>query len=110
MHKQTAERIERLRSRASIAEASLSDLKEQLAANQDEWVNAQLKLAEGTLTDVEAFFIGTLKREEHPPRTLAQEAYILNHAEYHLEKVVLPQIKAIKDMVTKFGPSVRTFG
>jgi hypothetical protein len=110
MHKETAERVDRLRLRASKAEASLSKLKEQLAENEDEWVNAQLNLAGNFLTDVEAFFIGPLEKQEGFLRTVTQEAYILSNAEYVLEKVVIPQINLIGDAVTKYGPNLRAIG
>lgn len=76
MHKETIEQIARLRSRTAESETSYNKLKEQLAANDNECTTSQLRLGTNFLSDVEGFFIRTVQKEETPPRTVAQEAYI----------------------------------
>jgi hypothetical protein len=44
------------------------------------------------------------------PRTLAEESRVLDHAEFVLERIAAPQLKAIQDMVAKFGPKILSVG
>jgi hypothetical protein len=110
MHTETNERMERIRSDVRAGQAALSDLKTQLAANTDKYVNQILQLASNWFDDVETLFLGMLKQEQTPPRTLAEESRVLGSAEYFLHRMAIPQLKAIQKMVAKFGPSVRSIG
>jgi hypothetical protein len=51
-------------------------------------------------------FLGILKEERTPPRSLSEESRVLDHAEFLLERIAIPQLKAIQDMVAKFGPNL----
>jgi hypothetical protein len=54
-------------------------------------------------------FIAKIEKCQSPPRTLAQELLIVNHAEYHLKVITLPLVKGIKDLV-EYGPMVVSIG
>jgi len=60
--------------------------------------------------DLEASFVGILKTDRTPPRTVAEESRVLDHAEFVLERIAVPQLKAIQDMVAKFGPKILSTG
>ncbi len=86
--------------------ASISDLKAQLAGNKDKYVNQLLQQALNAFDDVEVSFVGILKDDQKPPRTLDEESRVLDHAEFVLERIAVPQLKAIQD---KPQSSVRRF-
>jgi hypothetical protein len=90
--------------------ASISGLKAQLAGNTDKYVNQLLQLASNWFDDVEVLWLGILKDERTPPRTLAEESRVLDYTEFFLERFAVPQLKAIQDMVAKFGPNVQSVG
>jgi hypothetical protein len=43
-------------------------------------------------------------------RTLAEESIWLDHAEFILERIAVPQLKAVRDMVAEFGPNIQSIG
>jgi len=110
MHAQTAERVRRIESRVLERTASLSQLKDQISGNSDKYIKDVLQLTANWLDDVEVLYLGILKKDRMLPRTLAEESWLLDQTEFFLEKVVVPQLKAIQDMVTKFGPNVQSIG
>ncbi len=110
MHSQTAARVEKIKSRVLEGRTSLSQLKAQLSHNTDKHVNELLRQTAYWFDDVKSSFLGMMVKEQRPPRTLEDESYLLNQAEFFLERVVEPQLKAIQDMVAKFGPNVHPIG
>ena len=62
--------------------------------------------ASNSFDDVEVSFLGILRQERIPPRTLAEESWVLDQAEFVLERISISQLKVIQDMVAKFGPNV----
>jgi len=107
MHSETRERVERIRAKALAGKASVSDLNAQIT---DAYVKQLLKLASNWFDDVEVFWIGTLQRDRMPPRSLAEESRWLDQAEFFLESIARPQLKAVQDMVAKFGPNLQSIG
>ena len=110
MHSDTNERMEGIRSRVLAGMASISDLKGQLAGKADKYVNQLLQQASNAFDDVEVSFIGILKTDRMAPRTRAEESRVLDHAEFVLDRIAVPQLKAIQDMVAKFGPKILSAG
>jgi hypothetical protein len=110
MHNETNERVQRIRSRVLAEKAALAELKAQLADNTDKYVKQLLQQASNGFDDVEVLFLGILQDERIPPRTPAEESRVLDHAEFFLERVAVPLLKAIQDMVAKFGPNVQSIG
>jgi hypothetical protein len=102
--------MEGIRSRVLAGMASISDLKAQLAGNRDKYVNQLLQQTLNAFDDVEVLFIGILRDDRMPPRTLAEESRVLDHAEFVLERIAAPLLKAIQDMVAKFGPKILSVG
>jgi hypothetical protein len=109
MHSETNDRIQRIRSRVLAERASISGLKTQLTGNTDKYVNEQLNLTSNWFDDVEVGFLGIF-RDDPRPRTLAEESWVLDQTEFFLERVAIPQLKAIQEMVATFGPNVRSVG
>ena len=108
MHSEMGEHMERIHSKVQIEKSMLSDLKAQLASNTDRYVNQLLRQASNWLNEVEVLYLGILKDERFPPRTLAEETRILDQADFLLEKVTIPQLRTIQEMVTQFGLSVQS--
>jgi hypothetical protein len=73
-------------------------------------VNQLLQQASNWLDDVETLFLGILKQDRMPPRSAAEESRVLDHAEFFLHRIAMPQLKAIQEMVAKFGPTVQSIG
>ena len=110
VHSQTAERVQRIKSRVLERKASVSNLKTQLSHNSDNHINPQLQQVSNWLDYAEVSFLGILKQERVPPRTLEDESWLLDQAEFFLERVVDQQLEAIQDMVAKFGPKAQSIG
>jgi hypothetical protein len=110
MRNETKERIQRIRSRVLTGRASLSDLKTQLAANTDKYLNWLLQQTSNWLDDVEVLFLAILEDGRTPPRPAAEESRALDYAEFFLERFAMAQLEAVQEMVAKFGPSVRSMG
>ena len=110
MHSDTNERMEGIRSRVLTGLASISDLKGQLAGKADKYMNQLLQHTLNAFDDVEVVFIGILNKDRMPPRTRAEESRVLDHAEFLLERIAVPQLKAIQEMVAKFGPKILSAG
>jgi hypothetical protein len=72
----------------------------------DKYVNQLLQHTLIAFDDVEVAFIGILKDDRMPPRTCAEESRVLDHTEFVLEQVAVPQLTAIQEMVAKFGPKI----
>ena len=106
MHSETNERLQIIRSEVAGGKTSISDLKTRLADNADRYINHVLQQGSNSFDDVELLFLGILKEERTPPRSLSEESRVLDHAEFLLERIAIPQLKAIQDMVAKFGPNL----
>ena len=107
MHPQTIERLKTIESRIGKDRASLSDLKTQLSHNPDKHVQELLQQAANWLDDAEVLYLGILRHKQTPPRTLDQESWVLNMAEFFLVFVAEPQLKATHEMVARFGRDVQ---
>ncbi len=107
MHSETNDRAQRIRSKVLAGKASISDLNAQIT---DNYVKQLLQQASNWFDDVEVHFLGNLQHERIPPRTLAEESRWLDYAEFFLERVAVPQLKAVQDMVAKFGPNIQSIG
>jgi hypothetical protein len=110
MHIKTIERLEQVKIRVLRSKDSLSKLKALLSKNHDTYINELLRQASYWFDDMETDYFAMLAKEQNPPRTLQQEFFILNHAEFFLERVAIPQLKALQDMVDKHGPDLTTIG
>ena len=110
MHSETNERIQGIRSRVVAGKAEISGLKAQLEGNTDRYVNQLLQQASNWFDDVEVLWLGILKDERTPPRTVAEESRVLDYAEFFLERIAGPQLRAIQDIVAKFGLNVQSVG
>jgi hypothetical protein len=106
MHTEIQQRMKQIQSRLDAGRASLSELKSQLADNDDECVKGVLQELSNKFSDVKDF-LAPLKHERMPPRNLSDESTILDRAEFWLERIALAQLKALQDMVAKFGPGVQ---
>ncbi len=107
MHSQTNDRIQRIRSKVLAGKASISDLNAQIT---DNYVKQLLQHASNWFDDVEVHFLKNLQHDRKPPRTLAEESRWLDHAEFFLERVAVSQLKAVQDMVARFGPNIQSIG
>jgi hypothetical protein len=107
MYGETNDRIQRIQSKILAGKASISDLKSQITDNN---VKRLLQQASNWFDDVAVLFLRELQHERIPPRTLAEESKWLDHAEFFLERVAVPQLQAVKDMIAKFGPTIRLIG
>ncbi len=110
MRTETYDRVQSIRSKVLAGKASISDLNAQLADNTDNYVKQLLRQGSNWLDHVEALFLGSLQHERKPPRTLAEESRLLDHAGFFLEKIALPRLKAVQDMVAKFGANIQSIG
>jgi len=110
MHTETTERVQAIQSEVLARKASLAELKVQLADDPDKYVKELLQQASNQFDDVEVLFLGILRDERVPPRTLAEESRVLDRAEFFLQRIAVPQLKAIQDMIAKFGPNVQSIG
>lgn len=108
MHQETAERLQRIRSKIQEGRAALAKLKVQLADNTDKQVNQLVQQASSRFDDIGVFFLGILKDERVPPRTLADESRVLDEAESFLERVAVEQLKTLQDMVAKLRPNLES--
>jgi hypothetical protein len=103
MHNETNECVQRLRSKVLTGIASLGELEAQLAGNADKYLNQLLQQASNWFDDVEVR-LGILKDNRMPPRNVAEELRVLDHAEFFLERVAEPQLKAILGYGRKVRP------
>ena len=107
MHSETNDRIQIIRSKVLAGKASISDLNAQVT---DNYVKQLLQQASNWFDDVEVQFLRNLQHDPIPPRTVAEESIWLDHAEFFLERVAVPHLKAVQDMAVKFGPKIRSIG
>ena len=108
MHNHTPDRMQKIRLQVREADTALLELKRQLVENDDKYLNYLLRQVSNGLYDIEAFFLTPSKNERvTAPHTIAEESKLLDYAEFHLHHVVMPQLKAIQDLIAKFGPDVR---
>jgi hypothetical protein len=107
MHSQTNDRIQRIQSKVQAGRASISDLGAQIT---DNYVKQMLQRASNWFDDVDVYFLGNIRDERTPGRTVAEESMWLDHAEFVLERIAFPQLKAVQDMVAKFGPNIQSIG
>jgi len=109
MQSETIERMGRIRSRGEAGKAALAELKAQLADNNDKYIKEQVQRVANSFNDVEDF-LAILNDERMPPRTSSEESRVLDHAEFFLEKITLPQLKAVQDLIAKFGANIQSIG
>lgn len=107
MYGETNDRIQRIQSKVLAGKASISDLNTQIT---DNYVKQLLQQASNWFDDVEVHFLGNLRHERIPPRTLAEESRWLDEAEFFLERVAVSQLRAVQDMVAKFGANIQSIG
>jgi hypothetical protein len=107
MHSETNDRIKRIQSKVLAGKASISDLNAQIT---DSYVKEMLQRASNWFDDVEVHFLRSIQHERTPLRTLAEESIWLDHAEFILERIAVPQLKAVRDMVAEFGPNIQSIG
>jgi len=81
----------------------------QLANTSDKHLNRLLQEMSNCFNDVEGI-VGILHEQRVPLRSLAEEMWVLDHAEFYLEKIAMVRLKAIQEIVAKFGPDVQSFG
>jgi hypothetical protein len=110
MYSESEKRRNRIQSRVREGKVALLELEATLAGNSDKHVNDLLRQASNWLNDVEVSFLGMLAKDQQPPRTIQQEAFILDHAEFFLERVAMLQVKSLQDLVAKFGPNLQSVG
>jgi hypothetical protein len=108
MHKETEERVQGIRSRTRAGVAALADLKTQLALNQHEVIVHMLKSAENDFNDVDQLFLRMLREKPSIPRTVAEEAMIVDGAELVLQ-IGESRLKHIQGIVTNYGPDVQFY-
>jgi len=110
MRPETEKQVESLRQAVKAANEELNHVKTTLAGNDDKYINGLIRQASFWLDDVETFFIGMLREERMPPRTLAEESTIVSNAARHFDTVALPLVKNIRDLVARYGPTITSVG
>jgi uncharacterized damage-inducible protein DinB len=103
MHNETSERVQKIRSRVLAGKAAVADLHAQIT---DDHVKQLLQQVLNHLDDVEVLWLGNLQHEQRPLRTIAEESRWLDQTEFFLERIALPQLEAVQEMVATFGPNV----
>jgi hypothetical protein len=108
MHNQTTDRLQKIRDDVNEGKMRLVNAAESFR-DPDPYVSNQLRRAGDALNDMDLYF-RMLDEKRTPPRSAAEEARILDHAQFMLQYIALPQVKAIEDLLSKFGPDLTTVG
>ena len=110
MRPETEKRVEDLLNRAKAAKAELDEAKERFGSNGDQYLHQQIKQASVWLGDVEVHFVGQLREDRSPPRSLAEESNILAFAESHLNDITLPLVRTISEWSKTHGSKFQSIG
>ena len=98
MYDHTKDRMQTIQTAVETGRKRLEAIKAQLTDTPDPYLTTQLQRAGYSLDDVKMFF-RMLEEQRMPPRSAAEEARILDHAQFAVEGIALPQVKAIEDLI-----------
>ena len=105
MQPQTAQYVAETRDQVRAYKTELDESIKRFGDNNNEHLLERINAAKGSLDDVEIGFLSILNEDRLPPRTLAEEAFILQNAINQLHNVAGPQVQQIREWSVTYGPN-----